>query len=174
MVLTRFLGLLLLVATAGLLEVPDTYAADNAKSIYSEAVEAHWKWNLDEAIRLYTRVIALDPNHARAYFNRGVAYRSKGEEDRALADFSSAISKAPDIQDALYGRGLIYLHKERFKKTVDDMNRVLELEPKHSGALRVRAEARLALGDSDVSNKGPRRGSQALPPSTANRFSLEV
>ena len=113
-------------------------AAENAADIYAEAVEAHWKWNLEKAIRLYTRVVTLDPNNARAYFNRGVAYRSQGDMDRALADFNHALAKNPDILEALYGRGMIYLQRKLYDKTIADMNRVIELDPKHSGAFRVR------------------------------------
>ena len=79
----------------------ELWAAETASSLYAEAVEAHWKWNLDKAIRLYTRVVALEPNHARAYFNRGVAYRSKQDFDRALADFEKALAIDPRIVDAL-------------------------------------------------------------------------
>jgi tetratricopeptide (TPR) repeat protein len=112
-----------------------------------EAVEAQWKLELDKAIQLYTRVLALDANNAQAYFNRGVAYRSKGDENRAFADFTQAIAKNPGLVDALYGRGLINLHRKAYDKALEDLNRVIELDPKHFSAYRVRGEAQIGLGN---------------------------
>ena len=78
-----------MIITAGALSC--SHAASSVDQLYAQAVEAHWKWNLDEAIQLYTRVIDKEPNYARAYFNRGVAYRSKRDFDKALSDFSKTI-----------------------------------------------------------------------------------
>src|SRR4030042_5414294 len=105
-------------------------ATDKTAGIYSEAVEAHWKWDLDKAINLYTRVLKVHPNDARAYFGRGAAYRSLEKTDEALADFNEAASRAPNMAEALFGRGSLYLHKGMYDKAVEDMNKVLKVDPK--------------------------------------------
>ncbi len=90
----NYLLILLMLITA-LVEPMSPRASDDAKTLFSEAIEAHWKWDLDTAIQLYTRVIALDSNNARAYFNRGVAYRSKGDEKPCPYRFHASDHKGP-------------------------------------------------------------------------------
>jgi Flp pilus assembly protein TadD len=37
-----------------------------------------------------TEAIRLDPEYARAYYNRGFAYEEKGDQAKAKADFAKA------------------------------------------------------------------------------------
>ncbi|MDQ1238674.1 MAG: hypothetical protein QG577_859 [Thermodesulfobacteriota bacterium] len=124
-------------------------ALQESDSTFAEAVEAHWRWDLEEAIALYDKVIARDPYHANAFFYRGAAHRSRGNHDAALADFNQALAIQPDLAEALFGRGSIHRERGLFDKTVADMDRVLVLVPKHQGALEARADAFYALGKMD-------------------------
>jgi tetratricopeptide (TPR) repeat protein len=45
---------------------------------------------IDEAIRLYTRVLEQDKDIAEAYYNRGLLYIYKGDKSRAVADLGKA------------------------------------------------------------------------------------
>ena len=69
--------------------------------------------DLPEAIR-------LDPNDAKAYYNRAIAYQKKGNHDQAIVDFTEAIRLDPDDADAYYERGWAYGNKgERARAEAD-------------------------------------------------------
>ena len=101
---------------------PCLAAAPEENTSFTQAVEAQWKRNFDEAIRLYSRVIDENPKNAQALFYRGVAFRSKGREDQALSDFEKAAALNPELVEAIYGKGLIYLHKKNYDKALQDMD----------------------------------------------------
>ena len=47
----------------------------------------------DDAIRMYTRTIRLNPDYKPAYNNRGLAYMKLGRYDRAATDFDELIRR---------------------------------------------------------------------------------
>ena len=59
---------------------------------YDEANKMYNQGNFKEAIKLYTEVIEMNPNNAKAYNNRGIAYQRLGDNTRAQADFAKAES----------------------------------------------------------------------------------
>jgi tetratricopeptide (TPR) repeat protein len=138
-------------------------AAEDAHMLYTKAQEAHWSFNLPEAIRLYTKVLEIDPKSARAHFNRGVAFRSSGDVDAALADFSQAIARDHGIWEALYGRGLILIEKQRYAEASQDLENVLKLVPGHAGVMLAMAKAQIALGKSDEAIKELKTVAQQFP-----------
>jgi Flp pilus assembly protein TadD len=44
-----------------------------------------------DAIKDFSKVIAIDPANANAYFNRGCCYDTIGELDLAISDYSVAL-----------------------------------------------------------------------------------
>lgn len=57
----------------------------------TDGVEALRKRDHDEAIKILSEVIKVDPSNAAAYFSRGFAYAEKGQSQRAMADFRRSI-----------------------------------------------------------------------------------
>ena len=61
--------------------------------------------NTKEAISDLTKVVAINPNYARAYFNRAVGYYQLKQYDKAWADVHKAqglgIKVNPDFIEAL-------------------------------------------------------------------------
>ncbi len=53
--------------------------------------------NYDEAIRYFNIAIALDPNCARAYFQRALCYYNRGDHERFTADIRKALQLNPEI-----------------------------------------------------------------------------
>jgi tetratricopeptide (TPR) repeat protein len=49
-----------------------------------------------EAIEDLTRAVALDPNHAEAFYQRGLVYALMGEADKALADYEQTCALDPN------------------------------------------------------------------------------
>ena len=63
---------------------------------------------VESAIALFTKVITIDPNNAKAYNNRGLAYKNKRDNDAAIADYTRAIEIDPNDEIAYYYRGVAY------------------------------------------------------------------
>lgn len=69
---------------------------------------------MEEAIRFYTELLDLAPNHLLARYNRGLAYldrRRVGDWENALADFDGVIQRSPSFLAAWVGRGVVYLYR---------------------------------------------------------------
>jgi len=81
----------------------------NEKGLIEKARKLFYADKYREAIQVYTRAIKINPNSARAYFNRGVSYKKLGENQPALKDLKIAaklgIEKA---QDFLSSKGISY------------------------------------------------------------------
>jgi tetratricopeptide (TPR) repeat protein len=93
--------------------------------------------DLNRAIEDLTQAIATRPDNAVAYNNRGVAYLERGGPDdltRALEDLSQATELAPDAPRVYLNRGLIYVREGERERWLEDFERVLALDPDHTGA----------------------------------------
>ena len=56
----------------------------------------------DEAIELYNKAIAIDPENAVLYSNRSACYASKKQWQKALEDAKISISKDPNFIKAYH------------------------------------------------------------------------
>jgi WD40 repeat protein len=71
---------------------------DVAASFRRALAHARWK-EYDRAIADFSRVIRLDPRHARAYYQRGLLYAEKKDFAQARADLDTAIKLDPQVVD---------------------------------------------------------------------------
>jgi len=62
------------------------------------------------AIKAYTRAIALDPGNAVAFHSRGMCYNRLGHQERALDDYAEAIRLDSSLAEAHYHQGLLLLN----------------------------------------------------------------
>ncbi|MXV83977.1 tetratricopeptide repeat protein, partial [Candidatus Poribacteria bacterium] len=84
---------------------------------------------IDEALKVYSRVIELSPNNAEAYNNRGCAFQMKGEYNRATADYSKAIEISPDCPIFYNNRGAAYSAKGEYDRAIEEHNKAIEINP---------------------------------------------
>jgi len=103
--------------------------------------------SLDEVIRLYSRVIEMDPRCAEAYVNRGVAYRWTGQLELAIKDYNEAIALNPNYALAFFNRGNLYGLKLDTAQAIQDYSKAIELDPSFAAAYHVRAIAYGLKGD---------------------------
>ena len=52
----------------------------------------------ERAIEDYTEAIRLNPEYAKAYYNRGQAYKDQGKKAEAIADFQKFITLTDNPQ----------------------------------------------------------------------------
>lgn len=85
-----------------------------------------------EAVKMYTKAIALDDELADAYFRRGKLYAASTPSlcVEASNDFSSVISIDPQSADAYYERGLVNYYMLNNEKARSDMKMAARLGSK--------------------------------------------
>ncbi len=69
-----------------------------------------------EAIPLFLRVLALDPNNAGAHALLGRAYLESGQTDRAVTALETARSLKPDLASVEYQLGQAFLAKRDYER----------------------------------------------------------
>ena len=108
--------------------------------------------DLDEAIWLFTQVLAVKPRSADTYSSRGLAYSERGRKgDSALAvrDLSQAVAISPDSESSFVNRAAIYLERGWPRDSdlaLGDLETALSINPRSTNALVNRAAAYLDRG----------------------------
>lgn len=115
---------------------------DYARTLSNKAAAARQAGRLDEAIEIYTTLMALDlplPDVSAVCQNRGNAYWSKGEDEKAMRDYEQAIRFNPRNAGAYVNRGVVLSKRGENEGAIKDYNEALRLEPKLADALYNRA-----------------------------------
>lgn len=107
-------------------------AASGVQSVFAEALKLHQATRLDEAERLYRRVIQLQPNFVDAHNNLGAALRASGRMDEAVASYRRAIELKPDHVYAHNNLGLALQRLERLDEAVTAFRQAVSLKPDYA------------------------------------------
>ncbi|MYF97615.1 tetratricopeptide repeat protein, partial [Candidatus Poribacteria bacterium] len=84
---------------------------------------------IEEAIKVYSQTIDLNPQHAFAYNNRGIAYDKKFEINIALEDYNKAILLKDDFVEVYFNRGTIFGKTGESDKAIEDFDKAIQLDP---------------------------------------------
>lgn len=98
---------------------------ENAERLNDRAKKAFMTGDQAEAVSLFGRVLALDPDNMDARFYLGWIYKMQGKTDEAIAEFSKARAIQPNyggtynhLGDLYLARGMLDDALEAFKKAV--------------------------------------------------------
>ena len=125
-------------------KVPSSEASEKelrAESMFQHGNTLMLLRQLDMAIKVYSHVLDLNPNHAMAYGNRGVAYDQKGKFDKAMKDYETSIALNPDFAEAYNNRGVAYRNKNKYDWAIKDYTKAIELNPDYATAYNNRGNA---------------------------------
>jgi predicted Zn-dependent protease len=114
-----------------------------------ERLHAHG--DLHERIERVSREIQAAPENPRLYAKRAELYREHREFSDALKDVQKARS-LNDLAEFQYLHALILFEAGRGAEALPVLNKLLADDPKHVGALLIRARIRVASGESDNAN----------------------
>ena len=109
--------------------------------------------DLDEAVWLFTQVLAVQPRSVDTLNNRALAYLDRGRDgDAALAveDLSLAVRFDPLRAGAYLNRAVAYLEYDddaHLERAITDLQQAIEIDPSYSPAYVNRANAYLQRGD---------------------------
>jgi tetratricopeptide (TPR) repeat protein len=101
--------------------------------LWQEGYRAHMAGDLDRAIELYTKSIALSPT-AEAYTFRGWAYGHMGKTSEAIAECHRAIEVDPDFGNPYNDIGAYLLAQGEIDEAIDwfeKAKRAARYEPRH-------------------------------------------
>lgn len=102
----------------------------------------------DEALALFSKRIADEPQNAAAWRARGKVRFSSGEHPQAQADFDESLKLEPN-SEALTLRGFSWKRSGNKEKAMADINEALRLDPKNALAWRVRGATFAGLAEYD-------------------------
>lgn len=92
-------------------------------------------------------VLQIDPKNAQAYYLAGQVAEAKAEPQRAYANYNKAVELKPDHLDAKVGLARLFMLASRLEESEQALGQVLGADPKHVGALTVRAALTARKGD---------------------------
>ena len=94
----------------------------------------------ENAIRAYTKAIALDPQFRKAYTYRALTHLQLGSFDDALNDLNKAVEIDPSA-DSYRTRGDVYAGNGNVDMAINDYDKTLQLDPSSASTFRNRAIA---------------------------------
>jgi putative GTP pyrophosphokinase len=125
------------------------------------ALYAHNKNQIDEAISFYSRILELGPDdtvRSLIYKHRGMANFAQSKYQDAIDDFTQALELDGGSYKAAYYRGVVHSVLKQYSAAVDDFTLSLKINPYQSFCLFRRSQAYYhiedypqALGDCEAS-----------------------
>lgn len=113
-VLKRFVvWMMVMLAIAG-----NGYAEMDNKTLFDKGVTAFKEGRFQEAVNLFSELILIAPDDAKAYKNRGVALMNLAEIDLAIEDFTKAISINPELKGVHSNLGAAWHYKGEYEKAI--------------------------------------------------------
>ena len=111
---------------------------DNNKELIdqlsAEGDEYYNNEEFDKALESYNKILKIDPNNAKAYYNRGFTYNGLEQYDEALKDYDTAITLEPNNTNGYHSRGFTYNILKQYDKALKNYNKAIELNPNHKHA----------------------------------------
>jgi tetratricopeptide (TPR) repeat protein len=102
---------------------------------------------VEQAVRDYDDVIAIDPNHSDYYLERAALLRQLGDDERALTDYDELCRLALPYPESFYNRGDTKAALGDIEGALADFDYVLELDPEFVDGYVNRAALRYESGD---------------------------
>ncbi|MCD6024358.1 MAG: yrrB 4 [Fibrobacteria bacterium] len=104
---------------------------------------------LDEAAAEYERALKLDSSDASVRRNLGFLYLSLGRAYSATRQFEALLARDPRDVEAGFGLANALLRQNLLREAADRADKVLRLQPGHSGALNILGMAHQLRGERD-------------------------
>ncbi len=140
-------------------------SADEVAEVLGAAFESHRAGKLQEAARLYGRILEHDPHHADAIHGMGLAAYQTGQSDKAADLLRTALALAPDRAEWHCDLGVVLADRGEADEVVECYERALAIRPNYELALRNLGFALQTQGKLDEAAKLYRRALAVNPKS---------
>lgn len=120
---------------SGQLMLPVGDTADNPDVLFEQAQAAEENQDASAAVRLYQRVISLDPSDATAAFNLGNLLIREGKKADAERAFKAAVRADRRFPEVWYNLANLYDEQDRTHDAIDALQRALAIDPDYADAV---------------------------------------
>jgi tetratricopeptide (TPR) repeat protein len=101
-----------------------------AKILFAQALERQREGKLDEAKKIYQKVVEVDQHNVLAFNNLGVIYMGEKNYKRAIMRFNDALNIKPDYVDAHYNLACLYAQKNDASRSLFYLKNAIRHNPK--------------------------------------------
>eukprot|EP01035_Chromulina_nebulosa_P017709 gene17709-23301_t len=101
----------------------------NYGKIRANADVAFSNGDLDQSIKLWAKVIELEPNNESNYYKRFRVYLRQNKLKEALSDLNSAINIKPNFENAIIQRAKIHVKQGKCAEAVNDYTLLASVNP---------------------------------------------
>jgi len=123
-----------------------------AKSLKSKKEEGNTAFkagNLEEAYKLYSEALLIDPcnrsTNAKLHFNRATVSAKQKKSDECIKDCDRALELDPSYTKAMLRRAKCYMESEQYEEAVRDYEKVLKSDKGNMEYRQLLQEAKLEL-----------------------------
>jgi len=132
-----------------LLSVPA--AASREQQLFETGIDHLKQQRYEDAVQVFTELIALDPDNPEAYKNRGVAHMKLAQYDPAIVDFEKTRQMTPDLEGLHSNLGVAWYYKGEYAKAIANYDMEIALSPDSHYVYFNRAICRAELKQYDKS-----------------------
>lgn len=124
-----------------------SHPTQDAEVAYARGLDKLNKADWQEAIKHFTKAIALHASYIAAYNSRGLAYYKLGDSAAAIIDYTQAIRLNPNFAEAYYNRGLARFRLGYSQAAIEDFTQAAQLQSNYGQAYYRRGLVHIDLGD---------------------------
>lgn len=110
-------------------KVRTTQEIAESKALFAQALERHREGKLEEAKKLYRKVVEIDQHNVQAFNNLGVIYMGEKNYKRAIMRFNNALDIKHDYVDAHYNLACLYAQKNDVPQSLFYLRNAIEFNP---------------------------------------------
>lgn len=137
---------------------PDDFRATTTVAMYEMS-----KGRAEEAVRVFTRLLEVDPNSADAYNMIGYHYGYRGEYEKAIENLRKYQFMAPDQANPHDSIGEIQAYSGHYDEAIANLNHALQIKPDFFPAYDHLGVAYEGKGDYAKAFESYVKGSEVVP-----------
>ena len=137
-----------------------------------QAITAHKDGELQEAERLYRKILKTQPSHPDANHNLGVVALSKNRTLEALSLFKIATEANPKIEQFWISYANVLVKEKKYEEAEKSFKKVIELNPDNARAHNIRGTLVQILGKLDEAEESYRKAIELKPDYAEAFFNL--
>jgi tetratricopeptide (TPR) repeat protein len=125
---------------------------------YGGYLNDEWLLGYEKAVECFKKIIEMDPNNYRAWYNLGIAYFNLNNTEDALNAYNRALEIKPDYMYCYYNIGLLYeASKGDLEKALEYYEKALTYNNEFVYALQARDIVRRKLDILKINHKKQNR-----------------
>ncbi|NEV62531.1 tetratricopeptide repeat protein [Thiorhodococcus minor] len=109
--------------------IPESITESNPVLLHQQADALFVERRFPEAVRVYRRILELNPEDAEAHNDLGLALHYTGDTSAAIAQLRIAVGKAPDLQRPWLTLGFLSLQEGKDAQAKAALERARDLDP---------------------------------------------